>query len=278
MKLIPIFFVLFFSTASFAYPVATQPRPLFPSITAIDYDFEGIVALSNCSGSLIKFEGQPDTSQAYVLSNGHCYEGGFLENGKFLHNKNSTRRFTLMKPDGSDSGRITANKVVYATMTYTDVTLYRVNETYAEILQRYNIRPLTLASTHPTAQEPIEIISGYWRRGYSCNIDTFIYKLLEGGWENHDSIRYTNPGCEVIGGTSGSPILAKGTRTQIAINNTGNEDGGRCGINNPCEVNEKGDVFYQQGLNYGQQTYWFYSCLNAQFDIDLSIAGCMLHH
>jgi hypothetical protein len=80
----------------------------------------------------------------------------------------------------------------------------------------------------------------------------------------------------VIGGTSGSPIIARGTRTVIGINNTGNEDGLRCEENNPCEIDEKGNVFYQRGQNYGQQTYWIYSCLTPNFDIDLNKPGCLL--
>lgn len=278
MKLFFVLIAFVYSAASFAYPVATQPRPKFPHPMASGYDFEGVVALSNCSGSLVKFEGQPDTDKAYVLTNGHCVETGFPAPGQVYYNRPSTRSFTLLKPNATDAGRIRANTLVYGTMTKTDAALYRVNETYQEIFTRFNIRPLTMSPAHPMLQTPIEIISGYWRRGYSCNIDFFVHKLVEGRWTSEDSIRYSNPGCEVIGGTSGSPIIAAGSRTVVGVNNTGNEDGRKCTDNNPCEVNEKGDIFYQQGINYGQQTFWFYSCLNSRFEIDLNVAGCVLPH
>ncbi len=275
-KLILVLFAFWSGLAS-AFPMPKGPRPAYtPQPPMMAYDFEGIVALSNCSGSLIQFEGQADTTPAFVLTNGHCYEGGFLEPGEVISGQGSTRRFMVLNPNSSDAGRVQATMVVYATMTKTDVTLYRLRETYTEIYQRYHVRPFKLAATHPIDQQPLDIVSGYWRRGYSCNINGFVFKLQEGNWTDEDSIRYSQPGCEVIGGTSGSPIIARGTRTVIGINNTGNEDGLRCQENNPCEIDEKGNVSVQQGQNYGQQTFWIYSCLTPSFDLDLNKPGCAL--
>jgi len=268
-----------YTAAASAFPIAPDHlRPAEPPVGPfVQYDFEGIVALSGCSGSLVKFIGQPETDKAYVMTNGHCHETGYIPINQFIYNRASSRRFTLLTPDGRDSGRLHATHTVYATMTKTDVALYRVTATYADIKRQYNIRPLELSNIHPDAKIPIEIISGFWRRGYSCDIDGFVFKLMEAGYENNDSIRFTRQ-CDTIGGTSGSPILATGTRTQIGINNTGNENGGRCTEGNPCEVDENGNVTYSKGVNYGQQTYWFYSCLNPSFEIDLNIPGCALPH
>ncbi len=90
-----------------------------------------------------------------------------------------------------------------------------------------------------------------------------------------DSIRYTDS-CDTVGGTSGSPIVARGTRNVIAINNTANENGKTCAVNNPCEIDESGKVTVLKGKKYGQQTYNIYSCLRPDFNIDLSIEGCTL--
>jgi V8-like Glu-specific endopeptidase len=205
-------------------------------------------------------------------------ESGFPSPGEFVVNQPSGRRLQLMNSRAQVVADLRATSVMYSTMTTTDLTLYRVNKTYAEILSKTQIRPLTLSSQHPQAGEQIQVVSGYWERGYSCHIDTFAYKMEEAGYTWNDSIRYSKPGCEVIGGTSGSPVIAAGTRTVIAINNTGNESGGRCSMNNPCEINQNGDVFYQRGLSYGQQTYQIYSCLNSQNELDLTLAGCQLPH
>ena len=107
-------------------------------------------------------------------------------------------------------------------------------------------------------------------------VENFIFQLKEDRWMWTDSLRYSRPGCETIGGTSGSPIIRAGTKTVIGVNNTGNEDGQRCAMNNPCEITEAGDVTFNIGYSYGQQTFWVYSCVTATNDIDLTKDGCLL--
>lgn len=249
---------------------------LFAPNSQTDYDFEGIVELSNCSGSLIRFEKSEDTDKALVMTNGHCIGGfDFLQPGEVRVNEPSSRRFTLLKTI-NDGAPIRAEMLLYATMTNTDMSIYRLTETYKQIEERHKIRAFTLSSAHPEVDQEMEVVSGYWKRGYSCKIEAFIFELQEGYWMFKDSIRYSRPGCEVIGGTSGSPIVLKGTREVIGINNTGNESGERCTQNNPCEINDKGDVFFQKGYSYGQQTYQIYTCLNDKNEIDLKKEGCQL--
>jgi V8-like Glu-specific endopeptidase len=243
-----------------------------------NYNFEGIVALSNCSGSLIRFEHSMPTDLAMVITNGHCYEGGFIDAGQFMVDRPSNRRFDLLAPDSSSLGTLRAKRVLYASMTKTDVTLYQLTDTFAAIESKYGIHPLTLASTTTNPGQDIEVISGYWQRGYSCKVEAIIPHLKEGDWTWDNSIRYSRPGCEVIGGTSGSPVIATGTRTMIAINNTGNEDGDRCTVNNPCEVDANGNITYTQGYSYSEQTYWIYSCLAADNTVDVNTPGCQLFH
>src|SRR5690349_4045588 len=96
-------------------------------------DFTGIAALSNCSASLVRYAESVDTDKALVLTNGHCYEGGFLQPGQVLVNKTSTRSITLLKPDSSRAGTVRADKILFGTMTKTDMIVYEVNETYASI-------------------------------------------------------------------------------------------------------------------------------------------------
>jgi hypothetical protein len=100
--------------------------------------------------------------------------------------------------------------------------------------------------------------------------------LKEAGWTSHDSIRYTQPGCATIGGTSGSPIIDAETREVVGVNNTGNENGRKCTMDNPCEVDEAGNVSVVYKAAYGQETFWIYSCLDAAQHLDLSVAGCLL--
>jgi len=281
MKSIAILLLASLGLSAHALPLPKGPRAFVaipPTFTA-DYNFEGIIALDDCSGSLVRLENAKDTDTALVFTNGHCLETGMPDPGTAVVHESSSRRLGLMDVSGNVVATLRASEIVYSSMTKTDVTIYKVRgETYASIAQKYNIHPLTLVSQHPAVGQRIEIISGYWHRGYSCSVDAFIFNLREGVYTWDDSLRYSEPGCEVIGGTSGSPVIAAGTRNMIAINNTGNEDGGRCTDNNPCEVDKSGNITFQRGNNYAEETYQIYSCVNANNEIDVTMAGCQLFH
>ncbi|OQW51010.1 MAG: hypothetical protein A4S09_10775 [Proteobacteria bacterium SG_bin7] len=268
--------VIYASTAS-ALPLPRGIEVVPESFTQ-DYDFEGIVKLNNCSGSLVRFETSSDKDAALVITNGHCLELGMPKPGKVITKRQSDRTFRLMNSQGEVKATLNATEIIYSSMTKTDITIYKLEETYADIINKYSIRPFTLAKEHPTKNTSIDIVSGYWDRGYRCAIEEFAYQLKEAGWTFEDSIRYSRPGCETIGGTSGSPIIQTGTRNIIGINNTGNEDGDKCTMNNPCEIDANGNVVFEKGWSYGQQTYWIYSCLDNNNNIDLTIAGCQLAH
>ena len=76
-----------------------------PTLTA-DYDFEGIVALDDCSGSLIQLENSLDSDPAMVLTNGHCIETGFPTRDRLFTNQPSDRTFDLMEMrERTPSGR-----------------------------------------------------------------------------------------------------------------------------------------------------------------------------
>ncbi len=268
------------STSAFAFPI-TSVRSFVsetPDFMTANYDFEGIVQLSNCSGSLVRFEQSIPTDKALVMTNGHCLAGGMPEPGEFVHNQATQRQFSLLSKDGqSRIGTVSSKKIVYATMTGTDIALYELDQTYQQISASYHVAALTMTKDHPAAGISIEILSGYWKRGYGCGLDGFVTELREAGYVFSDSLRYeVNGGCKTIHGTSGSPILQTGTRNVIGINNTGNDDGESCTMNNPCEVDANGHVFAEKGRSYGQQTHQVYSCLNVQRQVDLNVEGCEL--
>ncbi|MGC4949946.1 S1 family peptidase [Streptomyces sp. DT224] len=237
--------------------------------------FAGTVALSNCSGSLVRTPSSQPGDPALVLSNGHCLETGFPAPGAVVFNRSSSRSFTLLNASGSGVGTVRASKIAYGTMTDTDISVYQLTSTYAQIESRYGIKALELSTTHPVAGTAITVASGYWKRMYSCNVDGFVYRLKEGSWTWKDSVRYTSA-CQTIGGTSGSPVIDNATGKVVAVNNTGNEDGGRCTDNNPCEVDENGQVTVRQGINYAQETYGIAACIGTGNAFDLNRAGCAL--
>jgi V8-like Glu-specific endopeptidase len=248
-------------------------RSAAPTIQAVN--FAGTVALSNCSGSVIRFPNSADTDPALVLTNGHCLETGMPAAGQVIVDQASSRTFGLLNALATQVGTLRASKVAYATMTDTDVTIYQLTSTYAQIKSSYGISPLTVGNTHPTAGTAITVVSGYWKKTYACNIDGFVYQLKEGSWTWKDSVRYTSA-CQTIGGTSGSPVVDNATGQVVAVNNTGNEDGARCTVNNPCEVDQNGTVTVRKGTNYAEEIYQIPACFTTGNKLNLSASGCTL--
>ncbi|MFG2572620.1 serine protease [Streptomyces sp. NPDC048481] len=252
---------------------STVTRAAAPALRAVN--LAGTVALSNCSGSVVRFPNSLDTDPALVLSNGHCLSTGFPEPGEVLVNQASSRTFSLLNSSGGRVATLRASKLAYGTMTDTDISIYQLTSTYASIKNAYGISALTVQDTHPVAGTAITVASGYWKRLYNCNIDGFVYRMKEGAWTWKDSVRYTSA-CQTIGGTSGSPVIDQSTGKVVAVNNTGNEDGQRCTENNPCEVDANGNVTVRKGINYAQETYLIPACFTTGNQLSLNKSGCTL--
>ncbi|MFF2611888.1 serine protease [Kitasatospora sp. NPDC058046] len=256
-----------------AQAAASADKSAAKPVTAVN--FAGTVALSNCSGSLVRMPGSTANDPALILSNGHCLETGMPGPGEVVLNRSSSRTFTLLNGSGSGVATLRANKIVYGAMTDTDVSIYQLNTTYASIQSRYGIAPLTIAATHPVQGASIKVVSGYWKKIYSCSVDGFAYRLKEADWTFKDSVRYTST-CNVIGGTSGSPVVDASTGQVVAVNNTINESGETCTLDNPCEVDQNGAVTVRPGIGYAQETYGIPACFAVGNRFDLTLAGCTL--
>ncbi|QHC25702.1 S1 family peptidase [Streptomyces sp. GS7] len=257
-------------TAPHHAPAHHRPAPRTKAV-----DFAGTVALDDCSGSIVKMPTSKDSDPALVMTNGHCLESGMPSPGQVIVDQQSSRAFTVLDKSAGELGQIQATKVTYATMTDTDVTLYQTGSTYAEIAQKYGIKPLELSTDHPAKGAGITVVSGYWKKTYTCSIDGFVPTLKEGDWSWKDSVRYT-PECKTIGGTSGSPVVDNATGKVTAINNTGNENGEKCTVNNPCEVDDQGNVTVHKGTNYAEETYGIPKCFGDGNKLNLDAAGCTL--
>ncbi|WP_228980441.1 serine protease [Streptomyces sp. DH12] len=250
--------------------VSTAPAPAPAAV-----GFAGTVALSNCSGSVVRLPQSRPDDPALVLSNGHCLETGMPGPGVVVVNRPSTRSFGLLDAAGTRVATLRAGKIAYATMTDTDLALYQLTSTYRQIEDRHRIRALELDTVRPAQGAGIAVVSGYWKRVYTCAVDGFAHRLKEGDWTWKDSVRYT-PACDTVGGTSGSPVIDTATGKVVAVNNTGNESGGRCTVNNPCEVDANGTVTVRRGINYAQQTHTVAACVGTGNAVDLGRPGCAL--
>ncbi|MEU4445987.1 serine protease [Actinosynnema sp. NPDC050801] len=253
-------------------PAATaSAAPSAP--TRADVDFTGAVSMNGCSGSVVRPPDHQPSDPALVMTNGHCVR--FMDPGEVTVDQPADRRFTLLDRDGVGSlGTLRAAGLVYATMTTTDVALYRLTATYGEV-EALGARALELSPERPAAGIEVRVVSGYWQHIYSCQADGYVHELREGRWSWKDSMRYTEA-CRTRGGTSGSPVVDAATGKVVAVNNTGNEDGERCTVNNPCEVDANGEITVRQGIGYAQQTHQIVPCLTGGGRVDLTAPGCGL--
>lgn len=268
------------TTAATTQPPAPEPSdpsgvgPEDPKKRTIT--LAGSVALDNCSGSLVRFTASEPADPALVLTNGHCYEGGFIDAGQVFVDTPSSRTMALLDADGNPALDLRATSIAYATMTDTDVLLYRVDQTYEEIEQATGLPALTLAADRAAVGTEISVVSGYWKRIYTCTVDSYVHRMHEADWTWNESMQYRQPGCEIIGGTSGSPVISHDTGEVVAVNNTSNEQGRRCALNNPCEESPNGRISVEQGESYAQQTALLYTCLADSRELDLTLDGCLL--
>ncbi|MGJ5833364.1 S1 family peptidase [Streptomyces ossamyceticus] len=255
-------------TKAAARPATKAAEPTLQAVS-----LAGTVALSNCSGSVVRFPASVDTDPALVLSNGHC--SSLLDPGVVITDRPANRPFNLLDSSGTQVATLKAAKLAYGTMTDTDVAIYELTTTYAAIKSSYGVSALTLRDTPPTAGSAITVASGAWKKLLDCTVDGFPHRLKEGKWTWKDSVRYS-PACQTIGGTSGSPVIDRTTGEVVAVHNTGNENGASCTLDNPCEVDQDGNITVRKGINYAAQTYRIPACFTTGNQLDLSAAGCTL--
>jgi|GEM_PF-5172782 len=105
-------------------------------------DFRGIVELGDCSGAIITLKARSTYSKALVITNGHCLEQRYLEKDEALLNKRSVRSISLLSQNGEILKTLETSKIVYSTMTRTDIAIYELNVTYDELKIKYKIKPL----------------------------------------------------------------------------------------------------------------------------------------
>jgi hypothetical protein len=252
------------------------------ALAAGAYDFKGIVKLSDCSGSLVRFDNSKETDTALIMTNGHCVSsgmfGGMMDANTFVSHKAESRKVQFLKEDGSvHSGSETTKEVVYGTITWNDVSIYKLSKTYQQIKATYGVDPLLIDSGHASIGDSIELLSGYWQSGTVCKIEAFAYELHEDVYISKDSMRFAQ-GCDLTHGGSGTPVISQASGKVVGVFSTGNDSGERCTMDNPCEVSQSGAVYFKQGINYADQIAPLYTCLNAANEIDLTVPGCKLYH
>ncbi|WP_405560605.1 trypsin-like serine protease [Streptomyces sp. NBC_01180] len=235
---------------------------------------EGAADLGNCVGSVVRAPSSRPQDPALLLTNGHCVQGNRPAPGAALVDQPADRKVTIADRQGYPQTTAHAKRLVYATMTGTDVALYRLDQSYAQ-LQAEGAKVFRLTSTPVRAGDSLTM--AYTGGRFKCTAGAVLPHLREGGYQQDHSIRYaTSKGCTPYYGFSGSALLAPDGSTVVGIHNTHNDAGEKCTDNNPCEVGSDGTVTAVQGRGYGQQVSMIPSCLTEGSKLDLSHRGCTL--
>lgn len=249
--------------------------PLTPVQAADEGRFAGTVRLPGCSGSVVRWASALDDDRAIVLTNGHCVRSPFLGARDVLVDEVQFKRIELLDGRGDVAMTVRGVHLRYASMYRTDLAVYELRETYAD-LAAGGVTPLVLSAAGPSRGDRIRIPSGYWVEQRACTTTGTAYRLHEREWDWWRSIRLpARDGCAIRGGYSGSPIISRETGEVVGIANTGYVGGRRC-IDSACEENKRGVVRMVRHMNYGQQTWWLNTCIGEDRRFDLFVAGCKL--
>jgi hypothetical protein len=230
---------------------------------------EGSVDLGNCVGSVVRTATSRPEDPALLLTNGHCVDGDRPAPGSALVDQPADRPVDIADSEGYPQATATANRLVYATMTGTDIALYRLDKTYAQLA---TAKVFHLADTPPRAGDQVDVLTAV--RRVSCTVEAVVPHLREQGYQLDNSMRYD--GCSLHQGNSGSPLVAPDGTTVVGLHNTTNLAGEMCTEDNPCEVASDGTTTALQGRSYAQQVTGIPACLTTGSALDLSQPGCTL--
>ncbi|GAA2832293.1 trypsin-like serine protease [Crossiella cryophila] len=238
-------------------------------------NLEGAVDLGMCAASVVRTPESRPQDPALLLTNGHCVRPEPPKPGSALVDLPADEVVRIGDRDGYAEATAKANRLLYATMTGTDIALYRLDRTYAE-LAADGAKIFQLAASPARAGEKIDVLSGGQGNRFSCVVEAEVPHLREDGYQQDGALRYA-AGCGASHGSSGSPLVAADGVSVVGVHNTGNDDGEQCTRNNPCEVAADGTVTVKKGHRYGQRVSMIPACVGAGSVLDLGRPGCTLN-
>lgn len=261
--------------------------------TSDDFDYNGMVKIlgehEECSGAVVRFKGQAWSSKAFVLTSGHCLFGverAFHRRQMVYQDIAISRTLNQLRMEAMDGDRfghqVKVKKLVYATTYTVDAALFQLGETYNDLLDM-GVLPFDMSDSPPKMGIEIDIVSGLLGRGSRCRIVGHVHEFFI---EEDDIFLRNSPTyhCRLGSGTSGSPLVERGTRTILAIHSALWIGGRRVRINDcpsgildVCRrVNPHRNRARVKSTEFASQIHVFSRCFNSQFKIDLNLSGCEL--
>ncbi|MCE7005357.1 serine protease [Kibdelosporangium philippinense] len=234
---------------------------------------EGSVNLGNCMGSVVRTPDAKLDDSALMLTNGHCVHGDRPAVGQALVDQPANREVPIADRDGYETATANANRLVYATMTGTDIALYRLDKTYAQLTAE-GAKVFDLTTVPVEAGDKISVLKSV--QPENCTAEAVVPRLKEEGYHHDNAIRYaSSEECVPGHGASGSPLIAADGNTVVGVHNTHNASGEQCTANNPCEIDADGKETSTAGRRYGQQVTMIPACFTGS-TLVLTKPGCTL--
>lgn len=269
---------------------------LLNSQNSYAYNGVGLIKIrdfSSCTGFFI--QPKPSiTAPAYVLTNGHCID--LLENllspteivvDRALRSYGRSPAILTYTPGyfANVKARKTyqVRKVLYATMKNNDVALLELAISQKDLMAN-GVNPLQLADKPAAVGTNIDVVgipaeaiafTHQYLHRVSCSMGAMV-RVKEGGYDWKQALRHR---CSLLGGMSGSPMIAAAGNKVVGIVNTGGGSGGRrsplCTLDNPCEITKDQQTKPTVSFNYGQLLDRLPGCFN-QGVFDLKRPSCRL--
>ncbi len=251
-----------------------------------------IQQFSTCTGFLIN---NRSSAPAYVVTNAHCID--LISNLPGANEIIINRKIRSWSKAGAPLtftpnyfARVAhprrsyaVQKVLYATMKNNDIALLELSPTQGEMAAA-GIVPLNLATKPSPVGEEIAVVGVPGARVpfdrqflhlATCTLGATV-QVQEGVYTWPQSLKNR---CSIVGGMSGSPLLAGGQVVGI-INTSGAEvglDNQQCLIGEPCELRtHQKQRLITGNENYGQLLTKITTCFNRQGIFDLFQPSCRL--
>ncbi|MBO3130024.1 trypsin-like peptidase domain-containing protein [Dermatophilus congolensis] len=183
-------------------------------------DADAIAALSfdgkSCSGAIVKLKDSKPTDKALLLSAGHCIPGPHLKTGESVANKKISgtgNRVQIHKGADKDNHlnplQTHVTDVVYATMTGTDVSLMKIDKTYAA-LQLAGIKAREIPGDDLKKGDAVSVPApGIGQSFHGCKIENTGLTKKVNSWTWNNFVEVSGQQCEQLReGASGSPIIS----------------------------------------------------------------------
>jgi hypothetical protein len=266
-------FHLFCALALVRAASASVDQEAFP---ATPDDLRGHLSLA-CSGALVRFERNPER-KAVFLTNGHCARKEPIEPGDALVNVPYERSELQVFVGEMEPLTVPPARVLYATMTGTDIALIELQTTYRE-LEAKGARVYEISDRDARTGSSAILISGAERQKRLCGISHVVDQLLEDRW-TFTRVLAMKDLCAIDPAWSGTPLVDPNgfpdRPTIVGIVSSRNRDGELCTRDNPCEIGSRGERSAFRDRTYAQSISEIMDCVAKTGEIALDKRGCGL--